>query len=110
VNIIWDINLTTIGVFLAGAVAFYLGVMRQRDRLRDLTTRVESQGHGMAALKAEHEILKEKVIGEYLKRDDFTPVVNSILEKIDQSNKDTVAAINRVYDRMLDDAKGGRSK
>lgn len=102
---VWDLNITTLAVFVSGLAAFYLAVMRQRDLLRDLKSIVERHGHAMGALKAEHEMLKDKVIGEYVRRrEDFDPVIDKLFDKIDEQGKRQLEAIDRIYDRLLDDA------
>lgn len=102
---VWELNLTTILTFAAGAIAFYLGVMRQRDTLTDVQKAVEHWKLQFLALKAEHDVFKERVIEDYVRKKELDPVVQQIFDKIDQGNRDTVAAINKIYERMLDDAK-----
>ncbi|MCC6315359.1 MAG: hypothetical protein IT337_15250 [Thermomicrobiales bacterium] len=101
-------NLTTLFVFGAGAITFYVGVLRMRDTMRDIQKAVEHWKLSFLALQAEHKVFKEDVIKDYVRRQDFDPVVQQLFDKIDQNNRDQLAAINRIYDRLLDDAKDDR--
>lgn len=111
--ITWDINLTTILVFLGGCVAFYLGVLRTGDKVRanaakviEVQEAVEEWKLAQLALRSEHEILKQEVHRDYLPRKEHDSTVDKLFEKIDQSRRDQIAAINRVDDRLLEFISG----
>lgn len=104
----WDINLTTLLVFAASCIVFYIGVLRTGDRVRanqdamtGLQKAVEEWKTSHLGLKSEFTILRDEVHQHYLPREDFEGAVDTLFRKIDDSRAEQIKAINRIDDRLL---------
>lgn len=101
----WDVNLTTLVSWGVAAIAFYLVVMRQRDTIKDVQKAIEHWKYQILKLDAEHTTLKDMVIGECVKREEFEPIVDRLFARIDQSNRDQLLELRRINDHLIAAAK-----
>jgi hypothetical protein len=107
-RLVWDINITTIIVFVFGCIAFYLGVLRTADKVRALEgivkqtqVAIETWKLDILNLRAQHNILKEEIYSKYLPRAEFESAVGRLFDKIEECRNEQIKAINRVDDRLL---------
>jgi hypothetical protein len=114
-RLVWELNLTTLLTFGAGCVAFYVGVIRLGDAIKagnakivEAQQAIEHWKLQFLALKAEHDVFKEKVITEYVRKPELDKVADRLFDKIEEQGKETIKAINGIYERLLDDAKADR--
>lgn len=131
-SISWDVNLTTLIGLGAGAIAFYLVVMRQRDQLRDMKKAMDSTASNSTvaevqkaiehwkleflAVKADHNVFKDLVLKEYVRTQDLDPKLDRLFDRIDETNREQLAridvarreqteALNRINDHLIAAAK-----